>query len=125
VNTEVKGGFGAGLADHLLDSAASLVVHFLDAPGVDAPIADERFEGMPGHLAAQWIKAREHDHARGIIDDYFDAGDHFKRANVAPIATDDAPLHVVEGDGYYRKRTLDGQLPCETLDSAGDDFLGL
>ena len=41
------------------------------------------------------IEAREDDCAGRVVDDEIDAGRLFERADVAPLAADDAPLQIV------------------------------
>src|SRR5205823_13010431 len=47
------------------------------------------------NLAAQAVERREHDRMRRVVDDEVDAGQVLERADVASLAADDAPLHVV------------------------------
>ena len=75
-------------------------------------------------LAAVGIEAREDDRARRVVDDQVDAGGQLERADVAPLAADDAPLQVVARQVDDRDRGLDGVLGGAALDGLGDVLLG-
>mgnify|MGYP003693834893 CR=1 FL=1 len=72
------------------------------------PSATSRSSDTPRDLAAHGIERRQ-DHRLGrVVDDHVDAGDDLERADVAALAADDAPLHVVARqlhDGHARSRS--------------------
>src|SRR4029079_5534703 len=87
----------------------------------DPSVGDEPLDRPPGHFAAVRIEAREDDRARRVVDDQVDAGGELEGADVAALAADDAPLHVVarqidDGDGG-----LDGVVGGAALDRLRDD----
>ena len=53
-----RGAFALGL-DGVLDLAARLFHHILDAGGVDAPVGDELFQRQTRDLAADGVKGRD------------------------------------------------------------------
>ena len=62
-------------------------------------------ERQPRDLAPEAVERREHDGVRRVVDDEVDAGEMLERADVATLAADDAPLHVVGrelDDGHGR-----------------------
>ncbi len=125
----VYAGFQYGalalLPDGLLDLAAALFHHFLDAGGVDAAVDDELFKRQACDLAANRIKARQRDGFRRVVDNQIDAGHRFQRADVASLAADDAALHFVirqrnDRDGGFRN--VVGGAP---LNRGRDHFAGV
>ena len=70
----------------------------LDAGRVDAAVLDQLLQRELGGLAADVVEARDDDDARRVVDDDVDAGGLLEGADVAALAADDPPLHVVGGD---------------------------
>ena len=94
----LEDGLLAGLLDVLLELRLRLVVHLLDSRRMDASVLDQLLERDPRCLAADPVERRKHDRVRRVVDDEVDAGEVFERADVATLAADDAPLHVVGGE---------------------------
>ena len=88
------------------------------------PSAISRLDRLLGNLAAVRVEAREDDRAGRVVDDQIDAGGQFERADVAPLAADDAPLEVVARQIDDRDGGLDGVLGGAALDGLGDVLLG-
>src|SRR5205085_5266422 len=86
------------LEDVVLELGLRLLVHLFDAGGMDTPVLQELLERQPGDLPANAVEPREHYCSRRVIDDEVDAGQVLQRADVAPLPTDDAPLHVIGGE---------------------------
>ncbi len=74
-------------------------------------------------MRAERIERGEDDRARRVVDDQLDAGGLFERADVAPLAADDAPLHVVAREIDDRHGRLDRGVGGAALDGVGDDVL--
>ena len=89
------------------------------------PSAIRRLDRLLGHLAAVGIEAGEDDRAGRVVDDQVDAGGELERADVAPLAADDAALEIVARQVDDRDRGLDGVLGGAALDGLGDVLLGL
>ena len=87
------------LLDDALDLATRLRHHLLDARRVDAPIQDELGQRVARDLAADGIEAGEDDSLWRVVDDEVYAGRAFQRADVAPLAPDDAPFISSLGSG--------------------------
>ena len=80
---------------------------------------------MPGDLAAHRVEAADDDHdARRVVDDHVHAGRLLEAADVAPLAADDAALHVVAGDRHRADRVVGGLLGGVALDRLEDDLRG-
>ena len=90
---------------------------------MDAAVGDQPLDRLARDLAAERIEAREDDRARRVVDDQIDAGRQLERADVAPLAADDAPLQVVARQIDDRDGGLDGVLGGAALDGVGDDLL--
>jgi hypothetical protein len=84
---------------------------------VDAAVGDQPFDGLFGDLAAVGIKAREDDRARCVVDDEIDAGRQLERADVAPLAADDAALEIVARQVDDRDRRLNRVLGAAAPES--------
>jgi hypothetical protein len=85
----------ASLLDVVLDLGLGLVVHLLDPRGMDAPVLDQLDERQFRGLAADAVEGGEHDGLRRVVDDEVHAGQVLERADVASLAADDPPFHVV------------------------------
>ena len=88
----------AGLPDVVLELGLRLVVHLLDPRRMDAAVLDQLLERQLRDLAADAVERREDDGLRRVVDDEVDAGQVLERADVAALAADDPPLHVVGGE---------------------------
>ena len=114
----------AFLADRLLHLRLDLLDHLLDARRVDAAVGDEPRNRLPRDLAPERIERREDDRAGRVVDDELDAGGLLERADVASLAADDPPLHVVARQVDHRHGRFDRGLGGAALDGVGDDVLG-
>ena len=88
----------ASLPILISSSSISLLVggdDFFDARRVDAAVLHELLQADAGDLAAHRIEAADDHHARRVVDDHVHAGRLLEAADVAPLAADDAALHVV------------------------------
>ena len=102
VDVGVEHGLLAGVLDLFLDLVPGLGVHLFDLGRMDAPVGDQFGQGEAGDLAPDRVEAREHDGLGSVVDDEVDAGKVLERADVAPLAPDDAALHVVGGKLDHR-----------------------
>src|SRR5690606_5589239 len=100
----------AGLHDLRFTLALGLFDGLLDAGRVHAAVGDQPVEGLDGDRLPDLVKAGDDDHAGRVVDDDVDAGGLLDRADVAALAPDDAPLHVVGGDRDSPDRALGGVL---------------
>ena len=119
-----EGGLALGL-DLLLELRLDLLDHLFDARRMDAAVGDQALQGDAGHLAAERIEAGEDDRFRRVVDDEVDAGRHLQGADVAPLAADDAPLHLVARQHHHRDRGLGDVVRGGALDGHADDALRL
>jgi hypothetical protein len=92
----------------VLELGLGLVVGLLDPRGVDAAVLQQLLERQAGDLAADAVEAGEDDRVRRVVDDEVDAGQVLEGADVAPLAADDAALHVVAVELDDRDRGLSG-----------------
>jgi hypothetical protein len=91
---------------------------------VDATVRDQAFERQPGDLATHSVEARKRHGRRGLVDDDVHAGELLQRADVASVATDDAPLHLVAGKLDEPGRGLARVLGRKALHRDGEDVAG-
>ena len=123
------GQFLAGVLAQLLDVLLQLLLRgqhdLLDPSGVDAAVGNERVQGQPGHFPADHVEAADDDHARRVVDDQVDAGGLFEGADVAALAADDPPFHLVVGDADGAGRRLGRMRGGIALQRSDDDLAGL
>ena len=113
------------LEDLLLELRLDLLDDLLDARRMDAAVDDQPLEGDPGHLAAERIEAGEDDRLGGVVDDQVDPRRHLEGADVAPLAADDPPLHLVVGEHDDRDGGLRDVVGGGALHGHADDPLRL
>ena len=101
-----------------------MFVGLLDLRRVDAAIGDQALERLAGYLSADPVEAREDDRGRRLVDDHVDAGELFERPDVASVATDDAPLHLVRGQLDQPRGRIGGVLCRQALHRDGEDVAG-
>ena len=89
------------------------------------PSATRRSRASAGDLAAHRVEAGEDDRLGRVVDDDVHAGDDLEGADVAALAADDAPLHVVAGQVHDRDRRLGDVVGGVALDREADDLAGL
>ena len=113
------------LEDLLLELGLDLLDDLLDARRVDAAVDDQALEGDAGDLAAEGVEAGEDDRLGRVVDDQVDAGRRLEGADVAPLAADDAALHLVVGEHDDRDGGLGDVVRGRALDGHADDALRL
>src|SRR5215213_3454894 len=95
VHTGVVRRLLACLDDLDVDFLLRLVDDLLDPAGVNPTVRHELLERQARHLAANRIEAGHHHGVRRVVDDDVHAGGELERADVAALASDDAPFHLV------------------------------
>src|SRR5207237_10519340 len=75
--------------------------------------------------AANGVKTGHGDGVGGVVDDQVHAGHGFERADIAPLATDDATLHLFVGDRYDGRGDLADRVARIALDSDREDLARL
>ena len=125
VDARIERGLLAGLVHPLVHQLDGLVVHLLDARGMDAPVGDEVLHGDAADLAAHRVEAGDGDALRRVVDDEVRAGQLLERADVAALAADDAALQIVGGDMDGGHRALGGVVGGHALDGEAQDLAGL
>ena len=124
MDTGIEGSLFASLAHALLNQVGGLVIHLLDAGGVNAAVSNKVLEGDTGGLATDRIEARKHDGLGRIIDHEVDAGNLLEGADVATLAADDATLQVVRRYMHRGNGDLGGVIGGAALNRQGQDLLG-
>ena len=94
-DAEPEGRLGSGFLGERFELLAHLRNHLFDARRVDAAVLEKALDPDPCDLPPDRIERREEDRPRRVVDDDVDAGGHLERADVAPLAPDDASLHLV------------------------------
>ncbi len=112
------------LADLRIDILLGLCHHFLNAGRMDASIGNQALQRDAGNLPADGVKAGEYNRLRRIIDNKINAGRRFKRFNIAPLAANNTPLHLVIGQGDHRYGAVGHMVGCATLYGQANDVAG-
>jgi hypothetical protein len=110
----------ARLADVILELGLREVVHLLDPCRMDAAVFDQLLERRARDLAAEPVERGEDDRLRGVVDDEVDPGQVLERPDVAALAADDPPLHVVGRKLDDRDRRLGRMAGGDSLERIGD-----
>ena len=121
----IKGSLFAGLPDGLFNIRLGPLDHILDAGRLDAAVADQPFQGQPGHFPAHRVKAGQSYDFRGVVDDELHAGHRFQSANVPSFAADETAFHLIVGQGYHRSGGFGNHIGSQTVDSQGNDAAGV
>src|SRR5215471_8553649 len=115
----------AFLADLFPQLGADLLYDLFDAGRMDAAVRDQLLQRHPGDLAAKRLEGRDDDRLRGVVDDQVHACRRLERANVAPLAADDAAFQVVRRQLDDRYGRLDDRVRGQALDRHPDQAPGL
>ena len=92
---------------------------------MNAAVLDELGERQAGDLAPYRVEAGERHGIRCVVDDQVNPGHGFQRADVAALATDDAPLHLLVGDRDHRGRDLADRVAGVALDGDRENLARL
>ena len=92
-------GFHNGLVDFPLGA----VHHLLDPGGLNPPVRHQLLQRQPGDFPPHRVKAGYSHRLRGIVNNDFHPGKSFQSPNVAPLAADETPFHLIVGQGYHRR----------------------
>ena len=106
----------------MVDLAARLFDHILDAGRMDAAVGDELFKRQPRNLAAHGVKRRNGDRLGRVVDDEVDTRDRLEGADVAALAADDAALHLIVRQRHNGNGGLGHMVRRAALDGGGDDL---
>ena len=123
VNTELDCRTLTDFDNLVVDVFSHLGNHFFNARRVNTSVGHQLVERQTGNLATHRIKARQYDGFRGVVDDNFNAGSGFERADVASFATDDTSFDFVVFDVEYRNAVFNGVFHCSPLNRLDNDFL--
>ena len=121
VHVGVEAGLFPGLLDGGLDLSLRLKVRLLDTRRVDTPVGEQLGEREARGLAAHAVEPGEHHCLGRVVDDEVDAGGVLEGADVAPLAADDAALHVVGRQGDDRHGGLGDVVGGGALDGQRED----
>src|SRR5690606_28053111 len=120
-NARLIGGALAFLADDAVDFLLRVLHQFFDARRVDPPVEDELFHRAARYFAANRVEAGDgHGFGRVVYHDV-DAGRLLEGADIAPVAADDPPFHLVRGQWHNAHRQLVDLIRGDPLDGERDD----
>ena len=114
-------GLFARLDDDAVDFLLRLLDFLLDAGRVDAPVGHQLAQRHACHFAAHGIVAADDDGFRRVVHDQVHAQRLLDGADVAALAADDAPLHLVGRQIDAAHRELADVVAGDALDGHRDD----
>ena len=122
-------GADAGLEDRLLadlldvvgDLRLGLVEGLLDPRRMDPAVLEQLLERQASNGTADAVEARQDHGRRRVVDDEVDPRQGLERADVAALAPDDAPLHLVRLERDDRDGGLRGVAPGHPLHDGRKD----
>src|SRR5262245_51322390 len=88
---------------------------------MDATVLEQPLQRELGYLSSDAVERREHDGLRCVVDDEVDTGQVLECPDVATLAADDPPLHVVGGKLDNGHRCLCGVTCCYPLQGVGHE----
>jgi len=124
VNAGIECSLLASLAHALLNQVGSLVIHLLDAGGVNAAVGDEVLQSNTGGLTTDRVEARKNDGLGRVVDHEVDAGNLLEGPDVATLATDDTALEVIRGNVHGGNGDLGSVVGSAALNRQGQNLLG-
>ena len=111
-----------GPADPLVDLGEGSLVDLLDPGGVDPSVLHQLLEREARSLPPDRIEAAEDHGLGGVVDDQVHAGRRLERPDVATLAADDPPLHVLARKREHADRGFRGLLGRDPLDRDRHDL---
>ena len=121
----LKDGALALLLDDQIDLPPGFFHTVLDAGGVNPAVDNQFFQRNSRDFTADRIERGDRDGLRRIVDDEVDACDGLQRTDIAPLSTDDAPLHFVVGQGNHTDGGLRRVIRSASLNRSCNDLLGV
>ena len=118
-----RGAFAFGF-DDLIDLAAGLFNHFLNAGGMDPSIHNQLFERQTRDLASYRVEGGKGDRFGGVVYDKVNTSQRFEGADVAALSANDAALHFVVGQRHNGHGRFCDMIRGAALDRGGDDLAG-
>ena len=108
--------------DALVYIAPRLFHHFLNAGRMDAPVCNQPLQSNAGNLALHGIEPRQYDRLRRIINDEVNARQRFQRPDIASLAPNDAPFHLIIRQSHNGHRRLCNMICRTALDCLGKNL---
>ena len=124
IDAGLEGGALALLLDGVFHISAGFFHRLLDLGGVDAPVVHKALKRNARDFTPHRVKAGDGDGLGRVVDDEVNAGHGLDGADVAPLAADDASLHLVGGQRHHRNGGLSHKVGGIALDRHGDDLPG-
>ena len=116
--------FGARFENILIHRFAFLFKDLFNICRMNATIRYKTCQRAPGNFTADGVKAGDGDSLRGIIHYNINASCLFEGLDVAPVASNNAPLHLLIGECNHRGGYFGNLVGGDTLDGIGDQFAG-
>ena len=112
---EPEGRLSPRFLGQRLELLADLGRDLFDARRMDAAVLEKPLDGDARDLAAHRVERGQENRAGRVVDDDVDPGGHLEGADVAALAPDDPPLHLVRRQRDEADRGLDGLFEPHTL----------
>ena len=112
----------AGLFNILVDQTLFFIEDLFDMRRMNAAVEDQALQRTASNFAPHRIETGYSDRLGCIVHDDIYPGGLFKSANIAAVAADDAPFHLLIGQRYQRSGHRGHVLRCNALDGIGNQF---
>ena len=109
-------------ADRAVQLGLRLVDDVLDPGRVDPAVLKQLLQHPPRQLTPERVVRRYSDDLGGVVDDQVDTGRLLEGANIAALAADDPPLHLVARKRHDGDRGFRDVIGRDPLDRRGEDF---
>ena len=100
------GGIFTRFAHVALHLFGRIFEQFFDAGGVDTAVYHQLAQRPAGNFAPHRVKAGNRDSFGGVVHNHIHPSGHLKGANVAAVAADNPPLHLIARQRHHRNGRL-------------------
>ncbi len=125
MHAHLEAGLVALFLEVLVHLLLDLLDDLLDARRMDPAVGDQDLQAAPRDLTPVGVVRRDQHRLGRVVHDEVDAGVQLERPDVAPLAADDAALHVVGRQIDDRHGGLDRVVRSQALDGRGEHFARL
>ncbi len=124
VNASIKGRLLTSLLNPMGHKLLGLLVHLLDASGVNSPVSNQVLKSNASGLPANGVEARENNGLGSVIDDKGDTRNLLEGSNITTLAANDATLEIVGRNMNRGHGNLASLIGSTTLDGDGENLTG-
>ena len=124
MNTHIHGCCLTVFTDLCLYFFLCLLHHLFDSSRMDTSIYDQFLKCHTGNLTTDWIKCRQYNCFRCIVNNKIYTCESFQRTDITAFTTDDPSLHLITWKLYHRNSSLRYMIHCTLLNGIDHIFFG-